>query len=61
MTVFVAVVFVKHNNTTVVKASTRELSYTILVGIGLSYATTFPLVAKPTLETCYLVMRSLMR
>lgn len=54
-TFFTMIVFIMHNHTTVVKASTRELSYTILVGIALSYATTFPLVAKPSLETCYLV------
>ncbi|XP_055337563.1 metabotropic glutamate receptor 5-like [Paramacrobiotus metropolitanus] len=53
-TLFTTIVFMMHNNTTVVKASTRELSYMILVGIQLSYATTFPLVAKPSLETCYL-------
>ena len=47
-------VFVKHNNTPVVKASTRELTYIILVGIILSYLTTFPLIAKPSLFTCYL-------
>ena len=46
--------FIKHNNTPVVKASTRELSYIILIGICISYITSFPLVAKPSLLTCYL-------
>ena len=53
-TLCVAAVFARHHNTTVVKASTRELSYIILIGIATSYATTFPLVAKPSLLTCYL-------
>lgn len=48
-------VFVKHNDTPVVKASTRELSYIILAGIAISYLTTFPLVSKPNILTCYLV------
>jgi len=45
-------VFWKHNNTPVVKSSTRELSYIILVGIALAYAATFALVAKPTPISC---------
>ena len=53
-TLFVTAVFMKHNNTPVVKASTRELVYIILIGINFSYMTTFPLVAKPSLVTCYL-------
>lgn len=32
VTGWVALVFIRHNNTAVVKASTRELSYIILVG-----------------------------
>ena len=47
-------IFIRHNNTPVVKASTRELSHIILIGIFMSYAATFSLVAKPTLITCYL-------
>ena len=54
VTGWVALVFIRHNNTPVVKASTRELSYIILIGICTSFLTTFPLVAKPTIETCYL-------
>ena len=50
----VCYIFLRRNNTPVVKASTRELSYIILVGIYISYITTFPLVAKPSLLTCYL-------
>ncbi|GAU92916.1 hypothetical protein RvY_04932-2 [Ramazzottius varieornatus] len=51
---FTMTIFILHNNTTVVKASTRELSYMILVGIFLCYATAFPLFAKPTKFSCYL-------
>ena len=48
----VTAVFWKHNNTPVVKSSTRELSYIILIGLALAYAATFPLVAKPTSAAC---------
>ena len=53
-TLWISLVFMRHNNTAVVKASTRELTYFILLGIAISYGTTFPLVAKPSLLTCYL-------
>lgn len=53
-TSLVTIVFVRHNNTSVVKASTRELSYCILAGIFVAFTSTFFLVAKPTLVTCYL-------
>lgn len=51
-TIWVTVVFWLHNNTPIVKASTRELSYIILIGISLSYSATFVLIAKPTPITC---------
>lgn len=51
-TTWVTVVFCLHNNTPIVKASTRELSYIILVGIALSYTATFVLIATPTAFTC---------
>lgn len=50
---FIAAVFLRHHETPVVKASTRELSYIILLGACLCYVTTFFFVAKPTLWTCY--------
>lgn len=53
-TLLTMVVFVQHNNTPVVKASTRELSYIIMVGMYLCYLTTFVLLAKPTQISCYL-------
>ncbi|KAI1298763.1 Metabotropic glutamate receptor 5 [Halotydeus destructor] len=52
ITFFSMLVFIRHNNTSVVKASTRELSYLIMIGMLLSHGTTFALVAKPTRETC---------
>lgn len=51
-TFFTMVVFIRHNNTPVVKASTRELSYVILVGMYLCHSCTFPLLAMPTQTSC---------
>ena len=53
-TLFVAAVFLRHHDTPVVKASTRELSYIILIGICMCYVTTFFFITKPTTWTCYL-------
>ena len=50
---FVLIIFVRHNSTPVVRASTRELTYIILAGVFLSYLTTIPLLMKPTLVSCY--------
>lgn len=52
MTLFTMVVFIRHNNTPVVKASTKELSYLIMVGMLLANCTTFFLIAKPTKFNC---------
>ena len=46
VTLLVVVIFVVHNNTPVVKASGRELSYTLLGGICCSYAVTFSYVIR---------------
>lgn len=53
-TVFAGSVFVRHNDTPVVKASTRELSYLILAGMALSHAATFPVLAEPSTVSCSL-------
>ncbi|XP_022237660.1 metabotropic glutamate receptor 5-like [Limulus polyphemus] len=53
-TFVVMIVFIRHNNTPVVKASTRELSYIIMVGMFLCYATTIVLLARPTKTSCFL-------
>lgn len=52
LTLCTAIVFIKHNDTPVVKSSTRELSYMILFAMLLCYCTTFFLVAKPHRYTC---------
>ncbi|GJQ77084.1 hypothetical protein Trydic_g23655 [Trypoxylus dichotomus] len=46
------IIFVKYNNTPVVKSSTRELSYIILVGMMLAYVSVFPMIAEPSAITC---------
>lgn len=53
ITFWILLVFLRHNNTPVVKASTRELSYIIMIGILLAYVSNFVLVAKPSIVTCY--------
>lgn len=53
VTLWISVVFMRHNNTPVVKASTRELMYIILLGITISFSSNFVLVAKPSMVTCY--------
>ncbi|GFT08475.1 metabotropic glutamate receptor [Nephila pilipes] len=52
ITLFVIIVFIKHHDTPVVKASGRELSYVLLGGIFLCYAITFLLVQKPSDIKC---------
>ncbi|XP_053964371.1 metabotropic glutamate receptor 2 [Anastrepha ludens] len=52
VTLFVVGVFVRHNDTPIVRASGRELSYILLAGILMCYAVTFALVLKPTNIVC---------
>ncbi|XP_049808113.1 metabotropic glutamate receptor 4-like [Schistocerca nitens] len=52
VTLFVAGVFARHNDTPVVRASGRELSYVLLTGILLCYSVTFALVLRPTDVVC---------
>lgn len=49
---YVFYVFIKYNNTPLIMASGRELCYVLLIGILLSYGTTFILLAKPTIILC---------
>uniref|UniRef100_A0A8C0HEP7 Glutamate metabotropic receptor 6 n=1 Tax=Chelonoidis abingdonii TaxID=106734 RepID=A0A8C0HEP7_CHEAB len=51
-TTFVVVTFVRHNNTPIVRASGRELSYVLLTGIFLIYAITFLMIAEPGVVVC---------
>ncbi|KAM3869232.1 glutamate receptor, metabotropic 5a [Diretmus argenteus] len=53
-TLFVTSIFIKFWDTPVVKSSSRELCYIILVGICLGYLCTFSLIAKPHAVYCYL-------
>jgi hypothetical protein len=50
----VVIIYIKYNDTPVVKASGRELSYALLFAINLCYCMTFVLLAKPTAVTCTL-------
>uniref|UniRef100_A0A8C6VRZ0 Metabotropic glutamate receptor 3 n=1 Tax=Nothobranchius furzeri TaxID=105023 RepID=A0A8C6VRZ0_NOTFU len=47
-------VFIRHNNTPLVKASGRELCYILLSGVFMSYAMTFLFLAKPSPAICAL-------
>ncbi|OPJ75227.1 hypothetical protein AV530_019230 [Patagioenas fasciata monilis] len=51
-TAVVLVTFVKHHETPIVKASGRELSYVLLVGIAMVYGITFVMVAEPGVGVC---------
>uniref|UniRef100_A0A8C1W280 Glutamate receptor, metabotropic 2b n=1 Tax=Cyprinus carpio TaxID=7962 RepID=A0A8C1W280_CYPCA len=53
-TLAVAGVFLRNNDTPVVKASGRELSYILLLGVLLCYAMTFIYIAKPSGFVCAL-------
>uniref|UniRef100_A0A8C8RJL3 Glutamate metabotropic receptor 6 n=1 Tax=Pelusios castaneus TaxID=367368 RepID=A0A8C8RJL3_9SAUR len=51
-TTFVLVTFVRHNETPIVRASGRELSYVLLTGIFLIYTITFLMIAEPGMVVC---------
>ncbi|XP_043977535.1 metabotropic glutamate receptor 7 isoform X5 [Gambusia affinis] len=51
-TIFVMVTFVRYNDTPIVRASGRELSYVLLTGIFLCYIITFLMIAKPDVGVC---------
>ncbi|XP_023671892.1 metabotropic glutamate receptor 3 [Paramormyrops kingsleyae] len=53
-TLLVAGVFIRHNNTPLVKASGRELCYILLLGVLMSYSMTFFFIAKPSPAICAL-------
>ncbi|XP_068996551.1 metabotropic glutamate receptor 4-like isoform X1 [Embiotoca jacksoni] len=53
-TVLVVATFVRYNDTPIVKASGRELSYVLLTGIFLCYATTFLMISTPDVVVCSL-------
>uniref|UniRef100_A0AAZ3R9W1 G-protein coupled receptors family 3 profile domain-containing protein n=1 Tax=Oncorhynchus tshawytscha TaxID=74940 RepID=A0AAZ3R9W1_ONCTS len=51
-TTFVIVTFVRYNETPIVRASGREMSYVLLTGIFLCYAITFLMIAAPDVGVC---------
>uniref|UniRef100_A0A3P9IFN1 Glutamate receptor, metabotropic 8b n=1 Tax=Oryzias latipes TaxID=8090 RepID=A0A3P9IFN1_ORYLA len=51
-TTFVTVIFVRYNDTPIVRASGREMSYVLLTGIFLCYIVTFPMIAAPDVVVC---------
>ncbi|KPP80165.1 hypothetical protein Z043_100202 [Scleropages formosus] len=53
-TTFVIVTFVRYNDTPIVRASGREVSYVLLTGIFLCYAITFLMIAAPDVVVCSL-------
>ncbi|XP_022098847.1 metabotropic glutamate receptor 7-like isoform X2 [Acanthaster planci] len=53
-TVFVIAVFVRFNNTPIIRASGRELCYVLLFGILATYVAVFTLIARPSTLTCCL-------
>ncbi|XP_067123337.1 metabotropic glutamate receptor 6-like [Centruroides vittatus] len=52
LTGFFTSVFLKHNDTPIIRASGRELSYVLLFGILMCYIMTFILVQKPSNIIC---------
>ncbi|KFM79254.1 Metabotropic glutamate receptor, partial [Stegodyphus mimosarum] len=52
LTFWVMVVFFRNNDTPIVKAAGRELSYMLLMGIMFCYFMTFVMLAKPTPVIC---------
>lgn len=53
-TSFAFLVFMKYNNTPVVKSSTKELCYIILAGMTVSHASVFAILMKPSVISCAL-------
>ncbi|XP_022098731.1 metabotropic glutamate receptor 3-like isoform X2 [Acanthaster planci] len=49
---FTLAIYIRHRNSPTVKATSTELSYLLLVGIAMSYSSTFLFVAMPTDEIC---------
>lgn len=45
-------IFLKYRETPVVKSSTRELCYTMLVGMIMAHSIIFVVVSRPTIYTC---------
>ena len=50
----VIAIYLKHNNARLIKATSRELSYTMLLGVEMQYLVVFSLLNKPDNTSCYL-------
>lgn len=50
--IFALIIFLRFNNTPVVKSSTKELCYIILAGMTLAHVSIFAMLAKPTTSSC---------
>ena len=55
MTIFVVIVFIRYCSTPVIMAASREISFTLLFGILLSYSLTFVMASWPEPVTCGIV------
>lgn len=55
LTIFVIVVYTKIRHIDLIKATSRELSIIILLGVLLSYVVVFVLISKPTNTTCFIL------
>ncbi|XP_043933502.1 metabotropic glutamate receptor 7 [Protopterus annectens] len=51
-TIFVMATFIRYNDTPIVRATGRELSYVLLTGIFFCYIITFLMIAKPNVVIC---------
>ncbi|KAJ6634153.1 hypothetical protein lerEdw1_014129, partial [Lerista edwardsae] len=51
-TIFIVITFIRFNDTPIVRASGRELSYVLLTGIFLIYLITFLMIAEPSVTIC---------
>lgn len=54
MTSITLIIFIRYNDTPVVKSSTRELCYIILLGMIVSHGSVFAILTKPNRESCAL-------
>lgn len=55
VTLFTTYIFVQYRNTPVVKSSTRELCYFILIGLLMHHSAIFFTVAKPSTFSCAMI------
>lgn len=52
MTSLTIAIFIRHNDTPVVKSSTRELCYLILLGMVISHGSVFAILTQPNKKSC---------